>query len=217
MGVNAQNVAATQDGRQVNEKFTALGVEYEVTEVETPKCKIIGVASGATEITVVSDNIKPDDGVKDIFKLEGGLNNQFATAEDLEIIKAPEDSPMAIPADAFAADVYTSAILVIPENDAAYQAYAKATGWSKFLAKTGATFDDQGNLLSQTVVGDANGDGEVNARDVNLYKQLSANFIEEGDDEFSWALDLNGDGSINARDVNLAKQISSQMFDFELE
>ena len=199
MGVNAQNVAATKDGRVVGEKFTALGVEYEVTAVETPTCKIVGVASGATEITVASNNILPDDAKLDVFVLEGGLNNQFATAEDLEEITAVDPTPMTIPADAFAAVVYQTAYLTIP--DGSCRKYAKATGWKNFLGKQTASGD---------IMGDLDGDEAVTLNDVAIMKNLADDGIEDGDDEYDELYDLDGDGFITLNDVAIAKNIADE-------
>jgi hypothetical protein len=195
MGVNAQNVAATQDGRQVGDKFTAKGVEYEVTAVETPTCKIVGVASGATEITVASNNILPDDANLDVFVLEGGLTNQFSTAEELEAVEAVDANPMTIPNDAFADAAYKNAILTIPAGS--FKAYRESAGWVNFLN----VIDKNGVIL-----GDVNGDDAVDFVDVAIMRQYAIQGdVEEGEDDFSWSIDMNGDGVIDFVDVALLR------------
>ena len=59
-----------------------------------------------------------------------------------------------------------------------------------------------------TVPGDLSGDGEVNAKDSNLFKRVLAGeaTVEEGSAEFS-AIDLNSDGDLNAKDSNILKRI----------
>jgi len=58
------------------------------------------------------------------------------------------------------------------------------------------------------VMGDLSGDGEVNAKDSNLFKRVIAGATEISKDspEFE-AVDLNGDGELNAKDSNLLKRI----------
>jgi hypothetical protein len=60
------------------------------------------------------------------------------------------------------------------------------------------------------LLGDINGDGEVNAKDSNLLKQMLSGSIEfpAGSRE-NLAADINGDGEISAKDSNLIKQIIS--------
>lgn len=64
--------------------------------------------------------------------------------------------------------------------------------------------------LSEVLLGDINGDGEVNAKDSNLLKQMLSGSIEfpAGSRE-NLAADINGDGEISAKDSNLIKQIIS--------
>ena len=63
---------------------------------------------------------------------------------------------------------------------------------------------------SDFLLGDINGDGEVNAKDSNLLKQMIAGSIEypAGSRE-NLAADINGDGEISAKDSNLLKQMIS--------
>lgn len=66
--------------------------------------------------------------------------------------------------------------------------------------------ETQGGVL----LGDINGDGEVNAKDSNLLKQMLSGSIEfpAGSRE-NLAADINGDGEISAKDSILIKQIIS--------
>ena len=59
----------------------------------------------------------------------------------------------------------------------------------------------------ETVIpGDLSGDGEINAKDANLIKQIIAG-ESPADGEALVLADLNSDGEINAKDANLIKQI----------
>lgn len=202
VGVYAQNSAATTDGRQVGDKFVSKGVQYEVTNVTNTtdltgnaECKILGVADGATAITVATKSIVPEGATADVFVLTGGLDNQFATAEDLEEVEAVDETPVTVPADAFAAVVYQDAILTIPAGD--FQAYRVATGWKNFL-----------NVIDtdDVILGDLNEDGVVDFEDVSLMRAYAKDGIEDGDDEFSFAFDMTGDGFLDFEDVTLLKQ-----------
>ena len=64
--------------------------------------------------------------------------------------------------------------------------------------------------VSDALLGDINGDGEVNAKDSNLLKQMIAgSYKVESGSAPAIAADVNGDGEISAKDSNLLKQIIS--------
>lgn len=67
-----------------------------------------------------------------------------------------------------------------------------------------------GDREAQFVKGDANGDGNVNARDARLMLRFAAQMIgaEELD---TLAADLNGDGKVNARDARMALRIAAKL------
>ena len=56
------------------------------------------------------------------------------------------------------------------------------------------------------ILGDLNGDGEINAKDANLIKQIIAGESPADGEALTFA-DLNSDGEINAKDANLMKQL----------
>ncbi|MBQ3527324.1 MAG: leucine-rich repeat protein [Clostridia bacterium] len=59
----------------------------------------------------------------------------------------------------------------------------------------------------ETVIpGDLSGDGEINAKDANLIKQIIAGESPAAGEALAFA-DLNGDGVLNAKDANLMKQL----------
>ena len=63
---------------------------------------------------------------------------------------------------------------------------------------------------STVLLGDINGDGEVNAKDSNLLKQMIAgSYKAESGSAPAIAADVNGDGEISAKDSNLLKQMIS--------
>ena len=61
---------------------------------------------------------------------------------------------------------------------------------------SGATYVDDISLYSIDVVGDVNGDREINIADINAVIDLILN------DDLIPAADVNGDGEVNIADVN---------------
>ena len=61
-------------------------------------------------------------------------------------------------------------------------------------------------LEPDTVLGDLNGDSEINAKDANLIKQIIAGESPVDGEALTFA-DLNSDGEINAKDANFMKQL----------
>jgi len=58
------------------------------------------------------------------------------------------------------------------------------------------------------ITGDLSGDGEINAKDSNLFKRAVAGELRIPADSPEFAIaDLSGDGELNAKDANLIKQI----------
>lgn len=76
------------------------------------------------------------------------------------------------------------------------------------LTDKNVTHDVTLQELGDILLGDINGDGEVNAKDSNLLKQMLSGSIEfpAGSRE-NLAADINGDGEISAKYSNLIKQI----------
>lgn len=57
-------------------------------------------------------------------------------------------------------------------------------------------------VVSETVVGDPNGDGEINSADVNLLYRAIMDYTELSNEQMS-AADMNNDGKVNSADVNV--------------
>ena len=67
----------------------------------------------------------------------------------------------------------------------------------------GETYTDT-KEVDATILGDANGDGSFNARDIALMQRYVAGWEVEIDLK---AADINGDGKVNARDIALAQRL----------
>lgn len=83
--------------------------------------------------------------------------------------------------------IYDQATLYVPKESV--EAYKVADEWKKFTHIMG--------IGEEPLLGDANGDGEVNIADVTTVIDL---FII-GD--YDPAMDINGDGEVNIADINL--------------
>jgi|GEM_PF-2556576 len=58
---------------------------------------------------------------------------------------------------------------------------------------------------AETLPGDADGDGKINAKDITLIKRFISGLADE-DDVILENCDMNGDGKINVKDINLIKK-----------
>ncbi len=68
--------------------------------------------------------------------------------------------------------------------------------------------------VSEIVVGDADGDGKVNAKDVNMLKRVFAGVISLSE-QSKRAADLNLDGTVNAYDANILSRMISGTADIQ--
>ena len=99
----------------------------------------------------------------------------------------------AISKTSFDANVYKTAPLVVPAENMGK--YANKKGWKEFFILK----DDGGKVL-----GDTNGDGDLNATDyTKLYNEIKKAIKNGTSVTYSTYKDLNGDGEVNATDYSL--------------
>lgn len=118
------------------------------------------------------------------------LPKRVATGETLKLHVYLDGSIV----DIFVNDIWAYSVRLFP-NDAT-QVETEAFATSATTARINAWVLDPTVMPATTVVGDVNGDGEVNIADINAIIDF---ILSNG---FSSAADVNGDGEVNIADVN---------------
>ncbi|MBQ3527299.1 MAG: leucine-rich repeat protein [Clostridia bacterium] len=89
---------------------------------------------------------------------------------------------------------------------------AEAEGYYVFEEEVTVSTDSERDIIlikeGTPILGDISFDGEINAKDSNLLKQVLAGVITvRGETAMFFVTDINSDGEINAKDSNLLKQV----------
>lgn len=109
-----------------------------------------------------------------------------------------------LPTPSTSGDTELSAVVAVTPSSESYTEPEMNTAAEDILPTPGKVLETEVSGAPEIVVGDVNGDGEVNVADVSIISAYIKGFGAAADDD---AADVNNDGTIDVEDLSLVSAI----------